>query len=828
MYSIVEICDFLSSAECITQRRDLEVLIVKDLLIDSRKILNPETTLFFAIKTNKNDGHNYVSNLHSVGVKMFVVSDWWEEWDSISDAIFIKVANSLEAFHLVVSVHRSKYSFPVVGITGSNGKTIVKEWLNQLLSEKYKIVRSPKSYNSQIGVPLSVWQMNSDYNFGIFEAGISEVSEMEKLQKIIRPNIGIFTNIGVAHDENFISLEQKVGEKLNLFVNSKCLIYCSDYHAITNIILKSGLSHKLNLFTWGKRNEADLKIMSTVSENAQTRIEAEFEKKIISITIPFIDSASIENAIHCWAFMLMDGFSQDQICQGMLRLSKVAMRLEMKSGINQCGIIDDTYTSDINSLRIALEFMSHQKNFQKHTVVLSDMLQTGRNDEDLYSEIAEMLHNKGISSFIGIGNNMIRYTNLFKNNSTFFATTTDFLHKYDFSNFQNELILIKGARTFHFEKISRLLQYKNHQTLMEINMDALIHNLNYYKSQLNHGVKIMAMVKAFSYGSGSSEIAHLLEFHHVDYLGVAYADEGVELRQKGIELPIMVMHPEPESFDKIIKYELEPEISSFKMFGLLEETINTFDLERNVKIHIKIDTGMHRLGFCQEDVPNIIRRLDDFKSLVGVKSIFSHLAASENPIHDDFSKKQIEILSNVHSDIQKHVSYPIMKHVLNSGGIIRFKEAQFDMVRLGIGLYGVPSTNIEKNELQNVCSLKTTISQIKTIKPSDTVGYGRAWKADTETRMAILPIGYADGLNRRYGFGNGKVLIKNAFAPIIGAICMDMCMIDISGLDVSEGDEVLIFGDDFTVTQMANVLDTIPYEILTSISQRVKRVYLKE
>lgn len=828
MYSIVEICEFLSSAECITQRRDLDVLIVKDLLIDSRKLLNPETTLFFAIKTNKNDGHNYVQNLYSIGVRMFVVSDWSEEWNSMNDAIFIKVTNSLEAFHLIVSVHRSKYSFPVVGITGSNGKTIVKEWLNQLLSEKYKIVRSPKSYNSQIGVPLSVWQMNSDYNFGIFEAGISEVSEMEKLQKIIKPNIGIFTNIGVAHDENFISLEQKVGEKLNLFVNSKCLIYCSDYHVITNVILKSGLSHKLNLFTWGKRNESNLKIVSIVSENAQTKIEAEFENKNISITIPFIDSASIENAIHCWAFMLIDGFSQDQISDGMQRLSKVAMRLEMKSGINQCGIIDDTYTSDINSLRIALEFMSHQKNFQKHTVILSDMLQTGRNDDDLYSEISEMLNSKGISSFIGIGSNLNRHANLFKKNSTFFLNTSEFLQKFDFSSFQNELVLIKGARPFHFEKISRLLQYKNHETLMEINMDALIHNLNYFKSQLNNNVKIMAMVKAFSYGSGSSEIAHLLEFHHVDYLGVAYADEGVELRQKGIELPIMVMHPEPESFDKIIKYELEPEISSFKMFDLLEETINTFDLERNVKIHLKIDTGMHRLGFCKEDVPNIIRRLDDLKALVGVKSIFSHLAASENSKHDDFTLKQIEILTKVHAEIQKSVSYPIMKHVLNSGGIVRFKDAQFDMVRLGIGLYGVPSTENEKKELQNVCSLKTTISQIKTINQGDTVGYGRAWKAESEKQIAILPIGYADGLNRKYGFGKGKVLIKNAFAQIIGAICMDMCMIDVSGLDVSEGDEVIIFGDDYTVSQMAKALDTIPYEILTSISQRVKRVYLKE
>lgn len=828
MYSIVEISDFLSSAELHTQRQDLNSIIVKDLLIDSRKLLNPESTLFIAIKTHKNNGHSYVSELYSRGVRMFIVSEWFEKWNSFSDSVFIIVENTLDAFQTIVSKHRSHFSYPVIGITGSNGKTIVKEWLNQLLSDKYRIVRSPKSYNSQVGVPLSVWQMNSDSDLGIFEAGISEVSEMENLQKIIKPDIGIFTNIGVAHDENFISLEQKVGEKLNLFMYAKRLIYCSDYHLITERVIKAGLYKKMEIFTWGTKNEPNLKIQSVISENNQTRIDAVYENKLLSIDIPFVDSASIENAIHCWAFMILDGFSQEDIRCKISNLRRVAMRLEMKSGNNNCGIIDDTYTSDINSLRIALEFMGHQKNYQEHCVVLSDMLQTGRSDEELYSEISEMLENKKISFFVGIGKNLMRHSKLFNIKSSFFESTSDFLNHFDFSEFQDQLILIKGARPFHFEKISRLLQFKNHQTVMEINMDALIHNFNYYKNQLNSGTKIMAMVKAFSYGSGSSEIAYLLDFHHVDYLGVAYADEGVELRRKGIELPIMVMHPELESFDKIIKYELEPEISSFKMFDLLEETLNTFDLEKNICIHIKIDTGMHRLGFCKEDLSGILNRLDDLKSLVVVKSVFSHLAASEDPNEDNFTKQQIEKLSEAHQEIQSHFSYPIMKHILNSSGIVRFKNAQFDMVRLGIGLYGVSSTHIEKNELQNVCSLKTTISQIKTIKKGDTVGYGRNWKAEKETQMAILPIGYADGLNRRYGFGNGKVLVNGVFAPIIGAICMDMCMIDISGITVSEGDEVLIFGDGFTVTEMAKVLDTISYEVLTSISHRVKRVYLKE
>lgn len=828
MYSIVEISDFIPSAELHAQRQDLNSMIIKDLLIDSRKLLNPESTLFIAIRTNKNNGHSYVSELYSRGVRMFIVSEWFEKWDSYSDSVFIKVEKTLEAFHTIVSKHRSQFSYPVIGITGSNGKTIVKEWLNQLLSDKYRIVRSPKSYNSQVGVPLSVWQMNSDSDLAIFEAGISEVSEMENLQKIIKPDIGIFTNIGVAHDENFISLEQKVGEKLNLFMYAKKIIYCSDYHLITERVFKAGLQNKMEIFTWGTKNEPNLKIQSVTSENGHTQIDATYENQVLSIDIPFEDIASIENAIHCWAYMLLDGIPQEDIRCKISNLRRVAMRLEMKSGNNNCGIIDDTYTSDINSLRIALEFMGHQKNYQEHCVILSDMLQTGRNDEDLYSEISDMLESKGISFFIGIGKDLKRHSKLFKIKSVFFENTSDFLNHFDFSEFQNQLILIKGARPFHFERISRLLQFKNHQTVMEINMDALIHNFNYYKSQLSSGTKIMAMVKAFSYGSGSSEIAQLLEFHHVDYLGVAYADEGVDLRRKGIELPIMVMHPELESFDKIIKYELEPEISSFKMFDLLEETLNTFDLEKNVNIHIKIDTGMHRLGFCKEDLPNILNRLDNLKSLVAVKSVFSHLAASEDPNEDDFTKQQIEKLSEAHQEIQSHFSYPIMKHILNSSGIVRFKNAQFDMVRLGIGLYGVSSTNVEKNELQNVCSLKTTISQIKTIKKGDTVGYGRSWKAEKETQMAILPIGYADGLNRRYGFGKGKVLVNGVFAPIIGAICMDMCMIDVNGIQVSEGDEALIFGDEFTVTEMAKLLDTISYEVLTSISHRVKRIYLKE
>ncbi len=826
MYQVSDICKVLNIKDIKTT--NFNQLMVKDILIDSRKLLNPVDTMFVALTSERNDGHDFISELYFKKVRIFLVDECFVECNDMTDAVFLKVKNTLDAFQRLVSWHRSKFNIPVIGITGSNGKTIVKEWIYQLLSPNYKTVRSPKSYNSQIGVPLSVWQMSSENEMAIFEAGISQSGEMDKLQKIIKPTIGIFTNIGTAHDENFLSLEQKVGEKLNLFTSVDTLIYCSDYHLITERIFKSGINQKVKLFTWGKQNKPDLEILKVELLPKGSRISAIFQNTNLSIQIPFNDSASIENAIHCWALMLVLKLPMLEIESKIINLSRVAMRLELKAGITQCSIVDDSYNSDINSLRIALDFMSHQKNHDKNTVILSDMLQTGRNDEDLYREIGDMLKSKKIQLFIGIGKALSRHDFCFPMKSIFFNTTQDFLNNFDFSIFQKELILIKGARAFQFEKISRILQQKSHQTLMEINLDAVIHNYNFYRKQILPTTKIMAMVKAFSYGSGSSEIANVLQFHHADYLGVAYVDEGIDLRKSGITLPIMVMHPEPESFDNIIKYDLEPEISNFKMFDMLEEAIHTFDIPRNVKIHIKIDTGMHRLGFCEQDLNKLMERLSSLQGHIEVKSIFSHLAVSDVPSEDDFSHLQIARLQSISKQLINHLNYPIMIHILNSSGIVRFKEAQFDMVRLGIGLYGIPTTLIEKNELQNVCTLKTTISQIKNLAKGETVGYGRKWLATTESKIAVLPIGYADGLLRRYGFGVGKVFLNNGFAPIIGAICMDMCMIDVSGMNCEEGDEVIIFGDKISVSEVAEAMKTIPYEVLTSISQRVKRVYVKE
>lgn len=826
MYLVSEICKILNVKDC--ERTNLNQLVVKDIIVDSRKLLNPSDTMFVALISERNNGHDFISELYFKNVRIFLVNNLFVECNDMMDAVFIRVNNTLEAFQRLVSWHRSKFNIPVIGITGSNGKTIVKEWLYQLLSSNYKTVRSPKSYNSQIGVPLSVWQMTAENELAVFEAGISQTGEMEKLQKIIKPTIGIFTNIGAAHDENFLSLEQKVGEKLNLFTSAEVLIYCSDYHLITERIFKSGINKKVKIFSWGLKNNPDLKILKIEKIIDGSKIIATYQNSEITIQIPFNDDASVENAIHCWALMLVLNISNSDIESKMQNLSRVAMRLELKAGINQCSIVDDSYNSDINSLRIALDFMSHQKNHHKNTVILSDMLQTGRNDEDLYREIGEMLESRKIQQFIGIGKVLSRHSFCFPMKSYFFNYTIDFLNQFDFSLFTNELILIKGARAFEFEKVSRVLQQKSHQTTLEVNLDAIIHNYNFYRKQLQPNTKMMAMVKAFSYGSGSSEIANVLQFHHVDYLGVAYVDEGVDLRRSGITLPIMVMHPEPESFDNIIKYDLEPEISNFKMFDMLEDTINTFDIPKNVKIHIKVDTGMHRLGFCEQDVDTLLHRLNSLQCHIEVKSVFSHLAVSDDPSEDAFSQLQISRLKSVSSELMKFLNYPIMVHILNSSGIVRFKDAQFDMVRLGIGLYGIPTTPFEKNELQNVCTLKTTISQIKSLSEGETVGYGRKWTAQKESKIAVLPIGYADGLLRKYGFGVGKVFVNNSFAPIIGAICMDMCMIDVSGLTVHEGDEVIIFGDVISVSDVAKAMDTIPYEVLTSISQRVKRVYVKE
>lgn len=803
---------------------------IQHLLTDSRKLTAADTSLFFAIKGDRRDGHDFLAELYENGVRHFVISRKEAILPGVK-ANYVIVPDPLSALQKLTATHRRKFSIPVIGITGSNGKTIVKEWLFQLLREDYNIVRSPKSYNSQIGVPLSVWQIDQENNLCIFEAGISRKGEMSRLQEIIHPTIGIFTNIGSAHDENFVSHEEKIAEKLQLFRHTSKLIYCRDYLNIHDAVVNGGiLDEKVSVFTWSKKSKADLQIGRIHRQEHETEVQGIYRNQFISIRIPFTDDASIENAIHCWSLMLFLDLAHEAITQRMELLSPVAMRLEMKEGINNCSVINDSYNSDIGSLTIALDFMNQQKQHKNRAVILSDILQSGKDENALYREVAALLHQKGVTRLIGIGPALTRQQAHFTCEKAFYPDTDDFLRELNYGAFSNETILIKGARSFGFERISRALQQKAHETVLEINLNAVVHNLNLFKSRLRPETKMMVMVKAFSYGSGSFEIANTLQFHRADYLAVAYADEGVELRKSGITLPIMVMNPEEQSFDAMISYKLEPEVYSFRILNHFSEALRrrgNEHLTNRFPIHLELETGMNRLGFAEEDLNELIIRLKNNRH-VRIASVFSHLVASDEPEHDVFTRAQIERFNTMSTAIVSHFNYPILRHVLNSSGILRFPEAQFEMVRLGIGLHGVAATPNEQRQMQMVATLKTTISQIKLIKPGETVGYSRRGVAAREMTIATVGIGYADGLSRRLGNGVGKMMVMGHLAPIVGSVCMDMTMIDITGIPAREGTEVIVFGTEPTIIDLAQQTGTIPYEILTGISERVKRVYFHE
>ena len=806
-------------------------LAVKDLLFDSRLLVAPENTLFFSLKSHRNDGNKYIDELYDKGVKMFVV----EKSDSISeiienknDATFIIVDDTLKSLQKTAAFHRENFNIPVIGITGSNGKTIVKEWLYQILSPEISVVRSPKSYNSQIGVPMSVWQLNESHDVAIIEAGISRPDEMLNLKQIIKPTIGIFTNIGQAHGKNFGSIDDKIEEKLKLFSEVQTLIYCRDYKEIDDKVKRLDI----NTFTWSRSDgTADVKISSIEKEKDYTTIKAivNSQQSFVKIVIPFIDDASIENAIHCWVAALMLNIDNDVIARKMEYLSPVAMRMELKSGINNCDIIDDSYNSDFNALTIALDFMNQQHSHKERVVILSDILQSELKEEELYEKIALLLKNKGVNFIVGIGEAISRQKDKFDIKKDFYKDTKEFLSEYPVESFHNQLILIKGARDFGFEKISKILQEKAHETILEINLNNLVKNMNYYRSKLKRDTKLMVMVKAFAYGSGTFEVSNVLKFHHADYLTVAYADEGIELRRKGIDLPIMVMTPEINTFESIIKNNLEPDIYSFRSLSLLEDAIEKLELspETQIGIHIKLDTGMHRLGFLPDDIDELLSRLKKNKNIV-VKSVFSHLAGADSQEFNDFTMKQINAYDEMSSKIVSAFSYKILRHVLNSAGISRFTDYQYDMVRLGIGVYGVAPCEEDRGKLKNVISLKTTIVQIKEYEVGETIGYGRRGVIEKKSRIGVVPIGYADGLNRRLGNGAACFYVNGKAAPIIGNICMDMCMIDLTGIDCKEDDTAILFNEDYPVERIADACGTIPYEILTSISHRVKRIYFQE
>jgi len=828
------------------------------LLTDSRTLSFPEETLFFAIKTARNDGHRYIEELYRKNVRNFVVGAYCIR-PNLPNANFIEVENPLKALQKLAAFRRNEFSVPVVGITGSNGKTIVKEWIYQLLD--FRITRSPRSYNSQIGVPLSVWQMNADTELGIFEAGISERGEMERLEPIIRPTIGIFTHIGEAHQENFVSLKEKCLEKLKLFVNSKTLIYNIDDKLIDICVEQSGFGNKK--FTWGKSEKADIQIINIEKKEFYSEITYSFKNKTNIFQIPFIDNASIENAIHCLTLMLYLKIDEKVIVERMSKLQPVAMRLEVKQGTNGNIIINDSYNSDLTSLGIALDFLSQQaadKNLQK-VLILSDILQSGQPSQELYKTVAELVKSKGVQHFIGIGKDLSAHQNLFNTaQNTFFETTDDFVGAYCIrpNNMNGDVvgvcntplrgaILLKGSRDFHFEKISEKLELTVHQTVLEVDLNALVQNFNYFRSFLKPETKVVGMVKAHAYGSGASEVSRTLQHHNCDYLAVAVADEGAELRNEGIHIPIMVMNPEAHSFGLIFEHNLEPEIYSFNILkSFLKEAERQCVID--YPVHLKIDTGMHRLGFSPEEVDELIIMLKNQHSLK-IRSVFSHLAGTDEARFDDFTRKQVAVFEEVYKKIEKNFEHKILRHVLNSAGIERFPEYQFDMVRLGIGLYLAPLTPTSPNPSKGgeqfsapvtersrsggvrgavVCSLKTTILQTRDVQANETVGYSRKGKILNNSRIAVLPIGYADGYNRRLGNGNGKVFVNGKLAPTIGNVCMDLTMIDITGIDAKEGDMVEIFGNNLSILEVSEWLDTIPYEILTNISRRVKRVYFQE
>jgi alanine racemase len=713
----------------------------------------------------------------------------------------------------------------VIGITGSNGKTIVKEWLYQLFCPEKNIVRNPKSYNSQIGVPLSVWQINEGHNLGIFEAGISTSGEMEKLEAMISPSIGILTHIGTAHDEGFESPEAKLKEKLKLFKNCKQLIY--NYEVLLNYKDELG---DIECFTWSRKlKAANLYVFSETTISDKYYVRAIYKEKEIECLIPFRDEASIENAIVCWATMLAMGYSPADADDRIERLSPVSMRLELKHGVNDCSIIDDSYNSDIQSLEIALNFLSQQNQHYKKTVILSDIYQSGLQQDALYKQVAQLIKDKRIERFIGVGADLTRHKQYFNIPEThFYPDTAALLQDIGKLHFREETILIKGSRSFEFERISRALGQKAHETVLEINLNTLLSNLNFYKAKLNPGVKVMAMVKAFSYGSGTFEVANMLQYNKVDYLAVAYTDEGIALREGGITLPIVVLNPEPLAYDKLTTYKLEPEIYSFT---LLDEFVK-FAQENeitNYPIHIKIDTGMHRLGFEEYEVETLCDLLE-INKYVKVRSVFSHLVASDNEQHDLFTLKQIGIFEKAYAQIEEAVGYSVIKHISNTSGISRWPTAQYDMVRLGIGLYGVDAAiPADDAGLKPVATLKTTVSQVKKVLANDTIGYNRNGSLKNDGVIATVRIGYADGYLRAFGNGVGRMLVNGVLVPTVGNVSMDMCMLDITEVPgVREGDEVIVFNEQQRIEQLAAQIGTIPYEILTNISQRVKRVYFYE
>ena len=797
------------------------------ILTDSRSLCFPETTLFFALRTERNDGHRYIPELYNRGVRNFVIDHKDDNLKDYPDANFLKVTNTLAALQRLAERHRDEFDIPVVGITGSNGKTMVKEWLYQLLSPQMNVTRSPRSYNSQIGVPLSVWLMNDHTQLALFEAGISEVGEMQSLQDIIQPTIGVLTSLGAPHQENFRSLEEKCMEKLQLFKHAKYVAYNSDDTIISRCMRRMGTT--ATRIAWSRENASEAFYIYNVSVDGNaTKVEYRYNGVASTYHLPFIDEASIECSFACAAIALHLGVAADVLDERMSHLEPVAVRLEVKEGVRGCTLINDSYNSDFNSLDIALDFMCRRPdhNGRRRTLILSDIYQSGEAQGLLYSKVSQLALNRGVQKFIGVGKAL-------KDNSSeiripecyFFDDVASFTASEVFRDLHDELILVKGSRTFGFDYIAELLEQKVHETILEVNLNALVDNYNYYRSLMKPETKLVCMVKADAYGAGAVEVSKTLQDHRVDYLAVAVADEGVTLRKNGITCNIIIMNPEMTAFKTMFDYELEPEVYSFRMMDALIRAAEKEGIT-NYPVHIKLDTGMHRLGFDPlNDIDEVVDRLTHQNAIIP-RSVFSHFVGSDSDEFDDFSASQFDKFQQAANKLQSAFSHKILRHIANSAGIEHFPERQLDMCRLGIGLYGV---NPRDNHLiNNVSTLKTTILQMRAVPADETVGYSRKGKLSRDSVIAAIPIGYADGLDRHLGNGNGYCIVNGCKAPYVGNICMDVAMIDVTGIDCKEGDMVEIFGNNLPVSVLSDALQTIPYEVLTSVSNRVKRIYLME
>lgn len=806
------------------------------LLTDSRQLSFAARSIFFALTGERHDGHRFLIDVYKRGVREFVVEKsaltpaLKSKLESWTDATVWVVSDSLKALQNTVARHRMRFDIPVVGITGSNGKTIVKEWLGQLLAFSERVVTSPKSYNSQIGVPLSVWNLNETHTIALFEAGISRPHEMERLEPIIRPTVGIFTNIGSAHDEGFRSRKQKITEKLRLFTHAQKLIFCNNYEEINEEIklILQQVNPTIQTIAWGTTQSAELRVTYELSEQ---KTVIHFTGKLGShrFETHFRNEASLENLTHCLVFLLDFGLKPELIQERIRSLRPVSMRLQLKEGIHHSYVIDDTYNNDFQGLVIALNFLSQQETRNRRAVVLSDVLQSGQPAEELYATINQLLIEKKIDLLVGIGPDISQQADLFISPDKYFYQSTDsFLQEFPLDQVTDSVVLVKGARPFQFEKIVNRLQQKVHGTVLEIDLDALTHNLNYYRNKVGAETKIMVMVKAFAYGSGSAEVANLLQFHRVDYLAVAYADEGVSLRQSGITLPIMVMNPDRSTFDSLLEYQLEPELYSRRILDEWAIYIRKKESSFSIPgIHIKLDTGMHRLGFEEGDYEWLTQKLLQNPE-INVRSAFSHLVGADEVELNSFSRQQYDRFITGVTQLESVLGYPIIKHILNSAGIVRFPEYKLNMVRLGIGLYGLEATGQEQRFLQTVGTLKTTISQIKHLKIGETVGYGRRGLLTRDAIIGTIALGYADGYDRGLGNGVGHVSVNGTLCPTVGNVCMDMTMIDLTEAAAAEGDEVVVFGKEIPIADLAQRVGTIPYEILTGVSERVKRVFFKE